>query len=102
MKLLILVIVMGNIVACKSAPDRNQIMTDFLNQKKITEDSISLASNYEHYYYQKAKESIHAGEDSVKWKLLIDSSSFYSYRGSILKRRLTALDFSVDSLSKMK
>jgi hypothetical protein len=82
--------------------NRNDLTTQLLNDKKATEDSIKDASNYNSYYLQKAKEEIHGSNDTLKWKPLIDSSTFYFFKGHTLKEKLKTIEFSLDSLSKMK
>lgn len=88
------------VTACSS--NNNNITTQLLNEKKAMEDSIKGASNYESYYLQKAKEEMHASHDSLKWQPLSDSSTYYYGKGRTFKERLKALDYSLDSLSKMK
>lgn len=85
-----------------SCSNRNKVITDLMNQKKATEDSISLFSNYESYYLAEAKKSMHSSEDSTRWNPLADSSTYYYGRGLDLKKQLKSIEFSLDSLSKMK
>lgn len=82
--------------------NNNNLTTQLLNEKKATEDSVKDAHNYESYYMQKAKEEMHASNDSLKWQPLVDSSTYYFGKGRAFKEKLKALDFSLDSLSKMK
>lgn len=90
------------IFSALSCTNRNNITTELLNQKKVTEDSINLAHNFESYYMQQAKESMRASNDSLKWKPLIDSSTYFYMRSFELKKKLKAIEFSLDSLSRMK
>lgn len=96
-RLLFLLIIIS--IGCSS---RNDLTTQLLNDKKATEDSINLSHNYESYYMQLAKEQMQLSNDSLKWKPLIDSSTYFYARGFELKKKLTAIDFSLDSLSRMK
>lgn len=82
--------------------NRNDIATQLLNEKKATEDSIKESANYESYYMQLAKDEMRASHDSLKWQPLIDSSTYFFGRSHTLKERLKAIDFSLDSLSRMK
>jgi hypothetical protein len=78
--------------------NRNDITTQLLNDKKVVEDSITLAHNFEKYYMQQSKQE----HDSLKRNLLIDSSTYFFGRGRALKNKLKAIEFSLDSLSKTK
>jgi hypothetical protein len=78
--------------------NRNNLMTSLVNQKKVVEDSIQIAHGYEMTYEEKAKES----HDSTIWKPMVDTQMIYFAAGIRLKKRLEEIEFSVDSLSKMK
>lgn len=95
----LIVIFSVTLFACSN---NNNITTQLLNDKKSFEDSIKDAANYELYYIQKAKEEMHASHDSLKWQPLVDSSTYYFGKGRSYKEKLKALEFSLDSLSKMK
>lgn len=82
--------------------NNNNLTSRLLNDKKATEDSIKEAANYESYYMQKAKEEMRATHDSLKWQPLADSSTYYFEKGHAFKEKLKAIEFSMDSLSKMK
>jgi len=82
--------------------NRNDMMTKLVNEKKITEDSINTYENYEAYYMQQAKDSRMNNSDTTKWKIYVDSSTFFYGRGHALKEKLKEVDFSIDSLSKRK
>lgn len=82
--------------------NNNNLTTQLLNEKKTIEDSIKDAGNYESYYTQKAKEEMHASHDSLKWQPLADSSTYYFGKGRALKEKLKSIEYSLDSLSKMK
>lgn len=73
-----------------------------MNSKKVAEDSIKLAHNYEGYYTDRAKEQIHAGADSLVWHQSVDSSTTFYIQQRNLKERIKAIEFSIDSLSKMQ
>lgn len=85
-----------------SCSSRNDLTARLLNDKKVTEDSIDLAHNYESYYKQEAKKAMTDPGDSLRWKPLADSSSYFYMKGFTLKARLKAIESSLDSLSKMK
>lgn len=74
-------------------------MTSLVNEKKVAEDSIDLARNFEHYYYAQAEKTIN---DTLKRNLFVDSSGYFFGRGLALKEKLKAAEFSIDSLSRMK
>lgn len=96
MKYLLLILIFA------SCSNRNDINTKLVNEKKATEDSIKEASNIESYYMQRAKEEIRSSHDSLKYLPLVDSSTYYFGRGHALKEKLKAIEFSIDSISKMK
>lgn len=77
-------------------------MSSLLVSKKTMEDSVSLAHNYEGYYQDKAKKQMNEGADTVTWHKSVDSSTFYWAEQQSLKEQLKAVNFSIDSLSKMK
>src|SRR5258708_2663774 len=81
---------------------RNEMMTALLNNQKALRDSIKDAHNYEGYYIDRAKEKMHQGADSITWHSLVDSSTFYYIKGQDYNKKLEAVKFSLDSLSKMK
>lgn len=95
-KLLIIIIV------CASCSNRNRYMTQLMNEKKTTEDSISLVGNYASYYMQRAKEEMHKGSDSLTWSKLVDSSTYFYGCSRALQEKLKSVEFSIDSLSKLK
>lgn len=82
--------------------NRNDVTTRLLNSKKAIEDSIQETKRLENYYITRAKEEIHSGEDSLKWSASADSSGIYFRKGMDLKQRLKAIEFSIDSISRMK
>lgn len=73
-------------------------MTSLVNEKKIVGDSILIVHGYEGQYQDKAKE---ASDTTASHKLIDTSTSYYAI-GLRLKERLQEIDFSIDSLSKMK
>lgn len=89
-KILLITFLATSIVACSN---KNELATQLLNDKKTTEDSINLAHNYESYYMQQAKQSMHGSGDSIKWKTLADSSTFFYLRGRSLGERLKGINF---------
>lgn len=91
-------VIVGMVIGCNSGPDRNEIMTRLINEKKVTEDSINSSAYYEDDFMKKAR----AEHDSVKYKPFIDSSTKYYMIAHVLKSQLVKINFSIDSLSKMK
>lgn len=87
------------IVGCSN---RNDITTQLLNDKKAINDSILEANRLEKFYMSRSKSEIHSGEDSLKWSASADSAGYFFRKGMDLKQRLKALEFSIDSISRMK
>jgi hypothetical protein len=85
-------------VGCGS--DKNQLMTNLVNEKKALEDSIVISHANEADFEQKAKES--GDKDTTIQKSLLDSTAKYFGVNLRQKERLEAVNFSIDSLSKMK
>jgi len=73
-----------------------------LVRKKALEDSISLAHNAESYYRAKASDAIKTSADTAVWQRLVDSSTAQWSLGKTQEKELQAVEFSIDSLSKMK
>lgn len=82
--------------------NRNDQMTKLINQKKVIEDSVKTCQYLESSFLSKAKAEMNASRDSLKWHPLVDSSTTYYMSGHRLKNKLKEVDFSIDSLSKMK
>ena|SRR6478752_2097650 len=99
MKFAIACLSMICIASCGDA--RNERMTELVNRQKTLKDSIDYYHNAESYYYGKAKEAM-SNPDSTKWKALADSSSNASILGMKRKKDLQQVEFSIDSLVKMK
>lgn len=76
-------------------------MTELVNQEKTLKDSIHYYHNSESYFYGKARNAMR-DPDSTKWKALADSSSSSGILASLKENDLKAVEFSIDSLSKMK
>ena len=90
------------VIELSACSNKNNLAAQLLNEKRVVEDSIDLAHNYESYYKEQAKNYMHGGNDSAKWKDFADSSSFFYVKGRSLSERLRAINFSIDSLSRMK
>ena len=88
------------IVSCSD--NRNQLMTKFINEKKIIEDSIKFYHGSELMFEDSSKAVAHTTHDSMKYLPLADSQSKYWGLAFTAKEKLKDLDFSIDSLSKMK
>jgi len=65
-------------------------------------DSVKLAGLKEEEYVVKAKTAARAGVDSNVWHKYIDTSTLYLIHHAKLENQLKALEFAIDSLSKMK
>ena len=89
-------------LVCSCSHSRNELMTDLINKKKALEDSIKDVGNYELYYMNRSKEAVHADKDSTVWGALADTSGIYWRKGRDYQDQLKAIEFSIDSLSKMK
>lgn len=74
-------------------------MTNLINQKKVLEDSIKVYSYYEANCMDKAKEFLRI-DTSISYKYA-DSSTYFYMMGIKTKEKITAVTFSIDSLSKM-
>lgn len=100
---------MKNILTCLVAilfiigcNDKNKTMTNFIIKKKILEDSVNVASFLEYKFLDSSKSIMHNTHDTLQYYPLADSSVKYSLLGHKIKERLIAIQFSIDSLSKMK
>lgn len=85
-----------------SCSNSNDFTTQLLNEKKQTEDSIKLSADLERQYMARSKQEIQNGSDSTVWLSLADSSGYYYRKGLGLKEKLKSIEFSLDSLSRMK
>jgi hypothetical protein len=85
-----------------SCSNNNTTTTYLVNEKKSLEDSIAETKNKEDYYTRKSKEEIKSEADSLKWQTSADSAGQYYRKGQDLKAKLKAVNFSLDSISRMK
>lgn len=81
---------------------RNEMMTKLLIQKRMLEDSIESSAQSETMFNAKAREVAHATHDSTKYVPLLDSSARYYGIAHRLNTQLLSVQFSIDSLGKMK
>jgi hypothetical protein len=88
------------LLGCQNS--QNELTTKLLNEKKMLEDSLSICKGGEQIYLSKAKEVMHATHDTLLYNPLVDSSTYFFGKGLAVKQRLKDIDFSLDSLSKMK
>lgn len=100
MKSLILCLSIACAIICSCGITRNDLMSSLLNQQKSLKDSIDYYRNTESFFKGKARDII--GSDSLKANALIDSSTAAWSLGRDASEKLKAVDFSIDSLSKMK
>jgi len=85
------------IYSCTSGT--NSTVPGLLKDQKKIEDSINFAGTQEGYYM---KQALANDPDTRKMKKYIDSSLYFLGRSQTLKKKLTSITFSIDSLSKMK
>lgn len=100
MKKIILALVTLACMGCGES--KNQLMTKLINKKKPLVDSVEMAGLKETEYMLKAKAAVRDGEDSTVWHSYIDTSTLYLIHKSELSDQLNGIEFSIDSLSKMK
>ena len=77
-------------------------MTALLNQKKILEDSVKYYHGSELIFEDSSKAVAHSTHDSTKYLPLADSQTKYWNLARLANGQIKELDFSIDSLSKMK
>ena len=92
-------IVCAFLISCGN--NRNELMTKLINDKSALQDSITEYSYKEKDFYSKAKSSMH-DTDTTLWHKLADTSTQFFMAGIHAKDKLQRIDFSIDSLSKMK
>ena len=79
----------------------NDLMTRLVNEKKSIQDSINYATANEAEYLRKARASMR-DPDTTIWQKFADTSSRYSIMAIKAEKRSKEIEFSIDSLSKMK
>ena len=97
MQKIVIVLIALFIISCSDG--RNEKMTKLVNEKKTIEDSIKISAALESDYSTKARRNM---TDSNLWHALADTSSMYFGVGHKLRVRMEEIDFSIDSLSKMR
>lgn len=75
-------------------------MARLLTKQKTLKDSIDYYHNSESYYKEKAKDAMRG--DTTKVHSLIDSITMSYICGRADETQLKTVEFSIDSLSKMK
>lgn len=100
MKAIIIICVL--FFSCKA--NNNELMSNLLNEKKALEDSISAYKTIEAGYDNKLNEPGNADTAIMATdnNPLVDSSVKYSHLGKSAAKRLAKINFSIDSLTKMK
>ena len=81
------------------SPNKNEVMTNLINQKKVLEDS-SVIYGAKSIEYLRTAKGLMSTDTSLAYKYA-DSSSDFSVKKYYLKEKITAVTFSIDSLSKM-
>jgi hypothetical protein len=99
MKAIITAIVCALLLGC--GDNKNELMTKLINDKRAMEDSLLNYQYMENNFMKKAKTSIKDPDTSL-WHRFADSSTAYYMAGHNAKNKLDRIDFSIDSLSKMK
>lgn len=87
-------------VGCSS--NHNELMTKLVNEKKTLDDSLISAKYYEIAFKDSARQTMRNSPDTSAWKVLADSSNYYFGIGLQVKDEIERVNFSIDSLSKMK
>ena len=100
MKRFILSVAVTFLISCSEG--RNELMTKFINEKKVIADSINFYHGSELMFEDSSKRIAHSTNDRAKYLPLADSQSKYWGLGYHANEKLKAIDFSIDSLSKMK
>jgi len=77
-------------------------MTKLINEKKTMGDSIKYYHGSELMFEDSARQIAHATHNSAKYLPLADSQSKYRGLAYNATKKIKAIDFSIDSLSKMK
>lgn len=99
MKYLKVIAIISFQFACSN---RNDLTTHLLNEKKILNDSIAHAKIKQENYFVKAFTEKRNGSDSLTWSALEDTSFIYDRQVIQMQQRIKAINFSIDSLSRMK
>lgn len=81
---------------------RNELMTKLVNERKTLIDSQAYYKQSEDDRQSRAMNLDIKGADSNQWKLIIDSAKSDYINRSRIDVRIPQLNFSIDSLSKMK
>ena len=81
-----------------SCSDKNRLMTELINKKKVQEDSISIYKIREDKFERIYLSGIGY---NLNMKPYLDSITFYSIRQKLVSEELSKTNFSIDSLSKM-
>lgn len=81
---------------------RNELMTKLVNERKMLLDSQAYYKQSEDDRQARALNIDIAGADSNQWKLIIDSAKSDYINRSRIDVRIPQLNFSIDSLSKLK
>lgn len=85
-----------------SCSNKNDLTAQLLNEKKVLSDSVVRAQNKQQYYFEKSFTERSKGTDSLVWSALHDTSTIYLGQVIDIQKRLKAIEFSLDSLSRMK
>ncbi len=99
MKIILTTILCALLICCTD--NKNKLMTKLINDKKVMQDSLLNYQYMENDFSAKAKNSMR-DPDTTLWHSYVDSSTAYFMAGHKAKGRIAEIDFSIDSLSKMK
>ena len=99
MKHILLLITGALVIGCTG---HNELRTRLLNKSKQLQDSVGYYSINEKDYAQKSKTSATNLKDTITWKVMVDSSAHFFHLKEHAQEKLKAINFSLDSLSRMK
>lgn len=100
MKKIIISLTVVTFIGC--GENRNQLMTTLINERKVFKDSMNVSNNKMKNFTDSAIAISKKTHDTSLFNPLFDSASLYLDNMIPIESRLKALDFSIDSLSKMK
>lgn len=83
---------------CSCGESNNDKMNTLLSEKKQSEDSLSHYKNNEAFYEGKFR----SAEDTIIGNLYLDTFSTNNLNATITEARLKEINYSIDSLGKLK
>ena len=98
-KLLIMALAAISVISCNN---KNSKMTELIKQKKVLQDSMQYYHGTELLFNDSSHRVAHSTHDSTIYLPLADSESKYWNLNRLATNRLKDIEFSIDSLEKMK